>query len=779
MTIGSRRKTVMDHINTDSTMALSPNERMLVAPEAVRGHGPQERAARRRFIHATRKLVTRFSRQLRFIAVGGTCFVFQLTVLFGLIHLGLAQTSSDAIAFFLSAQLNFTLSSLVTWRDRPAVNAKSISARWFAYNGTALLSLGINTAIFVGAHHVVGVLPAAAAGVAGAMTFTYLICNRLVFRSHGKAEELDVASTDSAPPSHGDEEVQGARSADARRSNVGQKSVWSGVAGAMIFTYLLCSRLVVRSRRTAGDLGSTHTDPSEPGRDNRKVRDIRSARKRRSSVAQGRVISNVEPTDPKLEPLSAPTDPPRVLSAAQKVVLVLSLIAVCAGLALRPFLTLIVLNAALVVFFLASNIMKLDLIRRSYSARGGSAISGQPHLIGDEDLPIYTLLLPVYHESAVVSQLMSGIARLNYPHDRLDVKLLLEEDDIETREAVRDIDLPWVEVLVVPDIGPKGKPRACNFGLARARGDFLVIYDAEDRPEPDQLRKAVAAFECVGREVVCLQAKLNYFNRSHNVLTRWFTAEYSMWFDQLLPGLQSLDAPIPLGGTSNHFVTTRLRALGGWNAYNVTEDADLGIRIFLRGWKTAILDSTTYEEATSRYYNWVRQRSRWVKGYMQTYLFFMRRPIRLARTMRSKGFLAFQLFFGAATLGLLINPFFWMLTVAWYLTHLAGIEHIFPWPILYASTVALLVGNAVFVLTMVNGCFGRQNYEDVKWALLAPVYWIMMSIAAWKAFIQLCYKPFYWEKTVHGFCTYEAATEDETNAKGDVLRPSVAAYAEA
>ena len=739
---------------TDGPQRDGVMERVRTPPDAGIQHSSERAASPSRLTHTARRLMTRFSRQLRFIAVGGTCFVVQLTVLWGLIHLGLAGSFADAVAFLLSAQLNFVLSSLVTWRDRPAENAKSISTRWLAYNGTALLSLGINTAIFVGAHHVVGVLPAAAAGVAGAMTFTYLVCNRFVFRARGKAGDRDVA---------------------------GQIYVaLSGVAEAMIFTYLLCSRHVVGLRRKTGDLGTAHTDPSEPDRGNGKVRDISSARKQRSSVAQGPVISNSEPADPNLEPIrTPPTDSPRVLSAAQKVVLVVSAIAVCAGLALRPILTLIVLNAGLVVFFLAANIVKLDLIRRSYSTRGGGAISGQPHLIGDEDLPVYTLLLPVYHESAVVSQLMSGIARLNYPHDRLDVKLLLEEDDIETREAVRDIDLPWVEVLVVPDLGPKGKPRACNFGLARARGEFLVIYDAEDRPEPDQLRKAVAAFECVGPEVVCLQAKLNYFNRTHNVLTRWFTAEYSMWFDQLLPGLQSLDAPIPLGGTSNHFVTTRLRALGGWNAYNVTEDADLGIRIFLGGWKTAILDSTTYEEATSRYYNWIRQRSRWVKGYMQTYLFFMRHPIRLAHMMHSKAFLVFQLFFGAATLGLMINPFFWMLTVAWYLTHQAGIEHVFPWPILYASTLALLVGNAVFVLTMVNGCFGRRNYEDVKWALLAPVYWIMMSIGAWKAFIQLCYKPFYWEKTVHGFCTYEAGTEDEANANGEDLRPSVGALAEA
>jgi cellulose synthase/poly-beta-1,6-N-acetylglucosamine synthase-like glycosyltransferase/putative flippase GtrA len=620
--------------------------------------------------------------------------VAQLAVLVALIHLGLAAPIADAVGFFLAAQLNFVLSSLVTWRDRPALRAQGVAARWLAYNGTALVSLGINTAIFAGVHEAVGVLPAAILGVAGGMVFTFLVCNTLVFR-----------------PSENDEP------------------------------------------------STAYADSATLLRGNGNVRDIRSARKHLSDV-EAAVRPVQEPIDPKLESFRAPTESPSVLSGPQAVVLVSSLIAIAVGLFLRPLLTLIVINAGLVVFFLCSNLLKLYLIRRSYSARGGSAISMQADVVGDEDLPVYTILLPVYHESSVVSQLMTGIARLNYPSDRLDVKILLEWDDTETREAVRDIDLPWAEVLIVPDVGPRGKPRACNFGLARARGDFVVIYDAEDRPEPDQLRKAVGAFKFVEPGVVCLQAKLNYFNRSHNVLTRWFTAEYSMWFDQLLPGLQSLDAPIPLGGTSNHFVTSRLLALGGWNAYNVTEDADLGMRIFFRGWKTAILDSTTYEEATSRPYNWLRQRSRWVKGYMQTYLFFMRHPVRLARVMGFNALLVFQLFFGAATLGLLINPFFWLLAVAWYMTHLAGIEQVFPWPILYASTFALFFGNAVFALTMIMGCFKRRNYEDVKWAVFAPAYWIMMSIGAWKGFIQLCYKPQYWEKTDHGFCAYEAATED-------------------
>ena len=636
----------------------------------------------------------------------------QLAVLLALIHLGVAAPLADAVGFFLAAQLNFVLSSLVTWRDRPALGGRGLVARWLAYNGTALVSLGINTAIFGAVHEAVGVLPAASLGVAGGMVFTFLVCNTLVFRSRGNAQP-DTAFFDSTPLPRGDGNV----------------------------------------------------------------RDIRSARKRLSDVAAA-VPPAPEPTNPKLDPFKAPTESSSVLSGPQVVALVTLLIAVALGLWLVPLLTLIVINAGLVVFFLSSNLLKLYLIRRSYSARGGSAISVPPDVVGDEELPVYTILLPVYHESAVVSQLMTGIARLNYPSDRLDVKILLEWDDIETREAVRDIDLPWAEVLIVPDVGPKGKPRACNFGLARARGEFVVIYDAEDRPEPDQLRKAVAAFKLVEPEVVCLQAKLNYFNRAYNVLTRWFTAEYSMWFDQLLPGLQSLNAPIPLGGTSNHFVTSRLHALGGWNAYNVTEDADLGMRIFFRGWKTAILDSTTYEEATSRTYNWLRQRSRWVKGYMQTYLFFMRHPVRLARAMGFNALLVFQLFFGAATLGLLINPFFWLLTVAWYATHLSGIEQVFPWPVLYASTFALFFGNALFALTMIMGCFRRRNYEDVKWAVFAPVYWILMSIGAWKGFIQLCYKPQYWEKTEHGFCAYDPATEDEVGGSEAAFRLANEAYAE-
>ncbi len=476
--------------------------------------------------------------------------------------------------------------------------------------------------------------------------------------------------------------------------------------------------------------------------------------------SQNGVEANGAIAKPDLETeLVPPSDPPPVLSRGQKLFVVIGLAALVGGLVEAPIPTVIAVNAALVVFFMASNILKLVLIGRALNDPCEISVDLANEPVSVTDLPVYTILLPVYREASMLPQLVAGIQALDYPEDRLDVKLLLEQDDIETRDAVSRLDLPeCFDVLVVPDVGPTGKPRACNHGLAHAMGEYLVIYDAEDRPEADQLRKSVVAFKGVAPNVVCLQAQLNYFNRTHNMLTRWFTAEYSVWFDQLLPGLQAMDVMIPLGGTSNHFVTARLREIGGWNAFNVTEDADLGLRIFLHGWKTAVLATTTYEEATSRYRNWIRQRSRWVKGYMQTYLYHMRHPVRMAKQMRMKTFVTFQLFFGAGTLCLLINPVFWLLAILWFATRLHLIQSVFPAPVLYLATIGLFVGNAACVLSAVGGCFGRRNYEDVKYAFLAPVYWVLMSVGAWKALIQLFTKPTFWEKTEHGFCRYE---EDE------------------
>jgi len=203
--------------------------------------------------------------------------------------------------------------------------------------------------------------------------------------------------------------------------------------------------------------------------------------------------------------------------------------------------------------------------------------------IDERLLPVYTILVPMYKESSVIRRLIENLEQLDYPKFKLDIRLLVEEDDVEAQELLRSLQLPHhYSIIVVPHSKPKTKPKACNYGLIHAKGEYVVIYDAEDRPEPDQLKKVHLAFTRSPESCCCIQAKLNYYNSEQNILTRWFTQEYSMWFDLLLPGLMQLDIPIPLGGTSNHFKTEILKRLNAWDPYNVTEDADLGIRLYGR-----------------------------------------------------------------------------------------------------------------------------------------------------------------------------------------------------
>ena len=382
--------------------------------------------------------------------------------------------------------------------------------------------------------------------------------------------------------------------------------------------------------------------------------------------------------------------------------------------------------------------------------------------LDERSLPIYTILVPMYKEAEVLPQLIRNLERLDYPKAKLDVRLLIEEDDEETRQVLRSMKLPaYYTVLVVPHSLPKTKPKACNYGLIRARGEYVVIYDAVDQPDPDQLKKVIAAFRQCPDNYACIQAKLNYFNSSQNLLTRWFTQEYSMWFELLLPGIMKLDVPIPLGGTSNHFKMKVLKDLNAWDPYNVTEDADLGIRLYKAGYKTAIVDSRTWEEANSRVGNWIRQRSRWIKGYMQTWLVHMRNPFRLYREIGFRGFLGFQVMILATPLLPLLNPLFWLMLVLWFGWHMEFIPKFFPGVIYYMSNAEFYVGNFLFVFSNVAGAYWviselegdkdrRFSYGLVKYALLTPAYWVLMSVAAVKAAWQLITKPFYWEKTTHG-----------------------------
>ncbi len=450
-----------------------------------------------------------------------------------------------------------------------------------------------------------------------------------------------------------------------------------------------------------------------------------------------------------------------VLTGTQRAAGISLVLLVVLSLLVAARATLLVLVALAATAYLVSIGYKAYLVLQSMISPCETPVDpAQLAAMADEDLPVYTLMLPVYHEHEVLAALVESVSKLDYPRNRLDVKLLVEEDDDETLAAVSGMDLPpYFEVLVVPDVGPRGKPRACNCGLRYARGTYVVLYDAEDRPEPDQLKKALLAFAAGGESVACVQAKLNFYNRDQNLLTRWFTVEYSTWFDLYLPGLNHLQAPIPLGGTSNHFRVRQLREIGGWDPYNVTEDADLGVRLARQGLRTSVIDSVTYEEANSQLGNWLRQRSRWVKGYIQTWLVHMRHPERLYGDLGPAGFLAFQVMVLGTFLAYFLNPIFWFLVVAWYATHAAAIEALYPGPLLYVSALEFLAGNFLFVLVAVMGALRRGYFQGVKYAFASHLYWALMSIAAFKGLAQLVTKPHYWEKTRHGLDRAAARSE--------------------
>jgi cellulose synthase/poly-beta-1,6-N-acetylglucosamine synthase-like glycosyltransferase len=441
----------------------------------------------------------------------------------------------------------------------------------------------------------------------------------------------------------------------------------------------------------------------------------------------------------------------RVITDSQKAFLSLIVVVLVAALIIAPLVTLVVLVSLADVFYFVTSAYKFKLTYDSLGYGHEIAISDEMVAALDErDLPTFTILVPLYKEAAVVGALVEGIGGLDYPQAKLDVRLLCEEDDDETIDAVMAMDLPGqFTVVVVPDAQPKTKPKACNYGLIQSKGEYLVIFDAEDRPEPDQLKKVVIAYGNAHPDVVCIQAKLNYFNAEQNLLTRWFCTEYSMWFDLLLPGLDHQNAPIPLGGTSCHFKTDALHELGAWDPFNVTEDADLGIRLFKMGMRTAMIDSTTFEEANSDLNNWIRQRSRWIKGYIQTWLVHMRHPVKLFGQLGPKNFVSFQLLVGG-TFIFLLNPIFWALTTLFFITQAGFVRELFPSFVFYAAAFQLFLANFLFMYFNVAGSVQRGYFGLAKYALFTPIYWGLMSVAAWKGFLQLFFNPFYWEKTVHG-----------------------------
>lgn len=368
-------------------------------------------------------------------------------------------------------------------------------------------------------------------------------------------------------------------------------------------------------------------------------------------------------------------------------------------------------------------------------------------------LPRYCVLVPLYNEAAVVGQLLEALGRLDYPTERLEISLIVEADDAATRQAIEMCaPPPHMRVVVVPPGEPRTKPRALNYALADAVGDYVVVFDAEDLPEPQQLRLAVQQFSSNPGRLGCLQARLDLYNCNDSFLTRQFTIEYNALFDAILPALQRLGLPIPLGGTSNHFPRTVLHAAGGWDAYNVTEDADLGIRLARLGFEVKTLSSTTWEEAPDSFAIWKGQRTRWLKGWMQTYLVLMRNPLRLWTELGAYRFFGIQLLMGGMIFSALVHPWFYVV-LAYVIANEPGLPGAAAllgsgW-LMPLGVFNLVAGfTSAMALGAVAVC-SRDRPALAMWVLAMPVYWLMISFAAYRALWQLAFAPFFWEKTPH------------------------------
>jgi cellulose synthase/poly-beta-1,6-N-acetylglucosamine synthase-like glycosyltransferase len=365
-------------------------------------------------------------------------------------------------------------------------------------------------------------------------------------------------------------------------------------------------------------------------------------------------------------------------------------------------------------------------------------------------LPPVSILVPLLREEKVASRLLEALAAMDYPAALLDIKLVLEADDLVTRAALLRAELPrTIEVISVPHDTLKTKPKAMNYALPFCRGEIVGIYDAEDRPDPGQIRAVVQHLQSAPPEVACVQGYLDFYNSGENWLARCFTLEYAIWFRVVLLGVQRLGLPIPLGGTSVFFRRSVLEALGGWDAHNVTEDADLGMRLARFGYRCEMIASTTWEEANCRVLPWIRQRSRWLKGYTVTWATHMRRPRALWQDLGAAGFIGFQVLFLGAITSYLALPLFW---AAWLAGAGFGIGlwQAVPGWLAWSFIGSMIAGQVVMILAAVVAARDAGRPGLLPWIALLPAYWPLGAFAAWRAVAEVFTRPSFWHKTEHG-----------------------------
>ncbi len=432
------------------------------------------------------------------------------------------------------------------------------------------------------------------------------------------------------------------------------------------------------------------------------------------------------------------------------------------GLWLWPFPLVLGTFITLNVIYFFLNPFKIYVFSRSFQPTHLIQVKEEEiNSITDDELPIYTILVPLKNEAAMVPQLVKYLFALNYPREKLDIKFITEVNDTTTIAALHAHGIGqhendatpealMAEHVKVPIAELSTKPRSCNYALSFARGSFIVIYDAEDRPDPDQLKKAIAAFRRSALTTVCVQARLNFYNTKRNILTRLFSLEYGFWYDFYLPGSQEVGGAIPLGGTSNHFPTKYLKGIGGWDPYNVTEDADLGVRIYDYGLITALVNSYTLEEANSLLGNWIRQRTRWEKGFFITFLVHAAHPIKAIKSVGLKRYASGLFTVGSNFFLPLFNPLLWCMFAASFLPFSTFLS--VPIPTLlfrYIGIFNLIIGNLSQMIVHAVVAVKRRQLYLLPYIPLLPIYWLFISVACYRALWQFVRSPYRWEKTRH------------------------------
>ncbi|SLN39348.1 Beta-monoglucosyldiacylglycerol synthase [Roseivivax jejudonensis] len=418
-----------------------------------------------------------------------------------------------------------------------------------------------------------------------------------------------------------------------------------------------------------------------------------------------------------------------------------------AGLVLAPQVFFLAVLALAGIAMFASQALKLA---GALAAPRGSGAGMTPVASIDTPRPVVSLLVPLFQEAEIAATLVSRLRRLSYPKSALDVLLVLEAGDDATRRAIARATLPpWIRVIEVPPGGVTTKPRALNYARRFARSSILGVLDAEDAPAANQVDRVVARFADAGPDLACLQGVLDFYNPHANWLSRMFAIEYATWFRLVLPGLARLGLVVPLGGTTVYFRRAALEAVGGWDAHNVTEDADLGVRLARHGFRTELVATVTLEEANNRLWPWVRQRSRWLKGYMMTWATHTRRPRRLLRDLGPVRALGVQALFLGAILQALLAPLLWSLWIVPF-----GLPH----PVLstlsaeqMAGLVALMLGSEAITLCVGFAAVARTPHRGLtRWVPTTLCYFPLTVAAAYKALWEALRTPFYWDKTAHG-----------------------------